>query len=49
MRKIPCADCEFVIPIGEGDGICDHPQRSEKVKVVKLFEINPGCPVKEEE
>ena len=41
IANIPCADCHYCYPIGEGQGLCDY---GEKEVVVELFECNTNCP-----
>jgi len=43
---IPCADCHYCYPIGEGQGICDawDDRNPENIKIVELFDVEPDCP-----
>ena len=40
--RIPCADCYYCYPIGEGEGLCDY---GEKNSIVNLFDVEPDCPI----
>ena len=48
IARIPCADCNYCIQIGEGQGLCDYKSvpvgLGGEPKVVELFEINIECP-----
>lgn len=47
IQEYPCADCEDVIHIGDGEGLCDwgdpDPKKTRLV-VVNLFDVHPLCP-----
>ncbi len=44
--RIPCADCRYCLPIGDGEGLCDFKYAIKDKMVVNLFEINPDCQVR---
>ena len=46
--RVPCADCHYCYPIGDGEGLCDawDYRNPKNAKIVKLFDVDPDCPTR---
>jgi len=48
-QSYPCGDCEDCIAIGDGEGLCDYCDHTDRKFIVPLFAMYPYCPKRKDE